>query len=209
MEKTRVVVLDDQMIARGYFEQAIEVSDRYEVVGSFGSADAAVKFCSVRAVDVVVLDIVMKRGMDGLDAATAIKAARPACKVVVVTSMPEAGFLARAREIGVEGFWYKEYADAPLLDVLDAVMDGRTVYPDAVPPVALGNAKGTDLTEAELAVLREMVTGASNVEIAERLGVSVHTVRTHVKHLLSKTGCASRTQLAVEASLSGLVVARG
>lgn len=206
MSMVKVMVVDDQLVARGYFENSIDTSPRYEVVASFGSADAAVVFCAGNPVDLVIMDVVMKHGLDGLQAAEAIKKENPQIKIVVATSMPDATFVQRARAAGVESFWYKEYSDCSLIEVMDATMAGQSVYPDALPPIKLGQALNTDLTAQELAVLREMATGASNAEIAERLCVSVHTVRTHVKHLLAKTGFDTRTQLAVNASLAGVVV---
>lgn len=204
----RVMVVDDQMMARGYLSDHIGASSRYEVVASFGSAELAVAYCAEHPVDLAVLDVVLRGGPDGLEAAAAIKRESPSTKVVVVTSMPEVSYLERARAAHVESFWYKEYADRPLLEVLDATMAGESVYPDAVPEVRLGDALSSDFTAQELVVLREMTTGASNAQIADRLYLSVHTVRTHVRHLLEKTGYATRTQLAVNASLAGLVVAR-
>lgn len=204
--KVRVAIVDDQMIARGYFESAVRATAGYCVVASFGSAEAACAYCACNEVDLVLIDVVLRHGMDGIDAAREIKAASPSTKVVAVTSMPEASFIDRARQAGVESFWYKEYADRPLEDVLDATMRGESVYPQKAPPVRLGKALSATITSQELAVLREMASGASNAQIASSLCLSIHTVRTHVRHLLAKTGFETRTQLAVNAVLCGLVV---
>ena len=207
MAQTRVLIVDDQAMARGYFEAVVSACPRYQVVGSLPRAEAADVFCQGNAVDLVILDVVMRDGADGLEAARRIKRACPQVKIVLVTSMPEVSYLQRAHEAQVESFWYKEHAAVPLIEVLDRTVAGESVYPDAAPAVELGQAKSTDLTAQELAVLRELTTGATNSEIADRLCISVNTVRGHVQHLLTKTGYETRTQLAVNARVSGLVIA--
>ena len=89
---------------------------------------------------------------------------------------------------------------------MNRVMAGETVYPDSTPEIKIGAARSTEFTERELEVLRELTSGDPDADIAQRLNMSVWTVRTHVRHLLEKTGFESRTRLAVEARESGLVI---
>ena len=206
MEKTKVLIVDDQLIARSFFEMHIKASQRYELVHSMGNAEAADIYCQNHPVDLVLMDVVMRKGITGLEAAARIKRLRPEIKIIIVTSMPEVSYLKRAREIGVESFWYKELDETPLLEVMDRTMSGESVYPREAPLVYLGEAKSTEFTEQELAVLRELTTGASNEEIAQKLYISVNTVRWHVQNLLMKTGYNSRIKLAIYARASGLVL---
>ena len=206
MDKVKVLIVDDQMIARSFFEMHIQASQRYEVVHSMGSAEAADIYCLSNPVDLVVMDVVMRKGITGLEAAARIKRLKPGIRIVMVTSMPEVSYIARAREIGVESFWYKELNELPLLEIMDRTMAGESVYPQEAPLVYLGEARSTELTEQELAVLRELTNGASNEEIAQRLHVSVNTVRWHLQNLLAKTGYNSRIKLAIFARASGLVL---
>ena len=85
-------------------------------------------------------------------------------------------------------------------------MAGESVYPDSPPPVHLGLATGAELTERELEVLRIMTTGVSNAAIAKKLNISESTVKNHIHHMLEKTGCESRTALAIQARVSGIVI---
>jgi len=206
VNKTRVLIIDDQLIARSYFEMRIQASPKYEVVCSLNSAEDAPEYCRSHPVDLVIMDVVMQRGMTGLDAAEVIKAEHPKVRVIIVTSIPEVSYMRRARQIRVDSFWYKEYEEAPLLEVMDRTMAGESVYPTDAPVVYLGEARSTELTEQELAVLREITSGLSNEEIARKLFISVNTVRWHVKNLLSKTGFNSRIKLAIYARASGLVL---
>ena len=115
-------------------------------------------------------------------------------------------WLARARRIQVDSFWYKDGHKDSLLEVMERTMAGERVYPDETPLVRLGCATNHDLTERELDVLKELSTGDTNAEIAERLGVSVATVKSHILHMMEKTGFKTRTELVSEARGLGIVV---
>lgn len=205
--KTRVMIVDDQRLARQYFELVINaVADRFEVVYLVESAAFADTYVLRNGVDLVLMDVLMADGSSSFEAVRRIKRAKPKVKVVVVTSIPEASWMDEARRCGVEGFWYKESSVETIVDVMDRVVAGERVYPDAPPETMVGLAKSSELTVREVEILRALVDGLSNDEMAERLRLAPNTVKTHMRHLLEKTGCENRTQLALQARLSGLVV---
>ena len=201
----QVLICDDQVISRQLFEMIVNASENYTLVKALESAKVADIYCSGGNVDLILMDLVMN-DMNGLDAAAMIKRKYPKIKIIIVTSMPDAAFIERARRIGVDSFWYKEVQDAPLLDVMDRTMAGESVYPDSAPVIQLGFAESTEFTERELDTLRNLVSGLSDREIAERLGISYNTVRVYISNMLQKTGYSSRTELAVKAAKSGIVV---
>ena len=206
MAKTRVLIVDDQFIARQLVEMYLRSSDRYEMVYAVESAAFAEAFVRSNPVDLVLMDILMTDGSNGLSAAAQIKKTCPSIKIVAVTSMPEASWLKRAREIGIESFWYKEASQETILSVMDRTVAGESVYPDKPPKVGLGLASNTEFTERELEVLRIMTTGVSNAAIARELGITENTVKNHIRHMMEKTGYKSRTELAIEARVNGIVV---
>lgn len=201
----QVLICDDQVISRQLFEMIVNASENYTLVKALESAKVADIYCSGGNVDLILMDIVMN-DMSGLAAAEIIKQKYPIIKIIIVTSMPDAAFIERARRIGVDSFWYKEVQDAPLLDVMDRTMAGESVYPDSAPVIQLGLAKSTEFTERELDTLRKLVCGLSDREIAEQLGISYNTVRVYISNMLQKTGYSSRTELSVKAAKSGIVV---
>ena len=125
-------------------------------------------YCAGKKIDLVLMDVLMERGCNGLYAAECIKKHHPETKIILITSMPECSYIKRARQIG--------------------------------------HAKSTEFTERELDVLREMTKGITNAAIAKNLGIREETVKVHIKHLLGKTGLSSRTDLAIKARVTGLVI---
>lgn len=206
MTKKRVLVADDFLMSRQVFEKAIEEAQDLELAGSFPTAEEAVAFVQSRYADLVILDIVMTEGMNGLTAAKRIKDIRPETKVIMVTSMPEVSYIERAKETGVESFWYKEVQEQPIIDLIRRTLDGESIYPENAPVVNLGNALSTEFTERETQILRELVDGCSNREIAGKFDISERTVKMHITSMIQKTGFRSRLELAVKARTGGLVI---
>jgi len=205
-EKTRVMIVDDQLISRRFFELTLGGCPRYEVVCALPSAFTADLYLLKEEIDLIVMDVLMNNGTNGLDAAEAIKQKYPSVKIVIVTSMPEYTWMERAREIGIESFWFKEADEISILDVLDRTMAGESVYPAGAPSAKLGNAAREDFTDRELEGLREIAAGKNNNDVAKALGISAYTVKAHVRTLLQKTGCSSRTDLAIHARVVGIAL---
>lgn len=202
----KIMIVDDQFISREMFKLYINQCPEYEVVYCVDTAMFADTYVLNSNLDLVIMDILMQDGSNGLDAAQKIKKLKPELKIIAVTSMPEVSWMNRAKEIGIESFWYKEVSEETILNIIERTLAGESVYPMETPTVKLGMIDSTDLTPREIQVLRLLTTGAGNDEIAYRLGVSLNTVKTHIKHLLDKTGFTSRTQLAIQARITGFVI---
>ena len=203
---TKVAIVDDQNITRQFFSYFIKDSEEFELVATLKDGEEAIDYCKKNPLDLILMDIVMVGGMNGLDAAKEIKTFKPQIKIIIITSMPEVSYIERAREIGVDSFWYKELEEVPILTVMERTMKGEHIYPDSTPELMIGNAKSTEFTDIELEILREVTTGATNKEISEKLFVSPATVNYYINDLLVKTGYKNRVQLAVKARLEGLVI---
>ena len=204
--KVRVLVVDDQYVARSFFDIHVGMTRDYELVSSLANAEQAVAYCSAHPVDLVIMDVMMKYGLDGLTCAKTIKSNNPAVKIILTTSTAESQWLEKAKRAGIESFWYKEYSDIPLTEVMDRTMQGESVYPGSAPNPDFGEVTKFDLSRRELEVLRELTRNLTNEEIAENLHISPYTVKRHIENMLDKTGYKNRIDLAVNARILGLVV---
>ncbi len=203
---TRVLVVDDHPITRQYFDATVSARPGYELAASLPSAEEAVAWCRFHPVDLIILDVLMKTGMDGLTAAGVIRREHPQIRIILTTSTAEADWLAQAEAIGAEGFWFKNYSDMTLPAVMDRVMAGEQMLLDETAHITLGKAKKADLTKQELEILRHVIACETNEQIADSLCIEISTVKTHIHNLLEKTGFTNRLELAVTAAKSGIVV---
>ena len=201
-----VMIVEDQAMPRQLFEAFISMSENYTLVHSIKNADMADIYCEKSNIDLVLMDVCTELNSNGLDAAERIKKKYPAIKIIVVTSMPEVSYLERAKKIGVDSFWYKEVSSEPILALMDRTMAGERIYPDSTPAVDFGYIKSNELSDREIAVLREVIGGDTNAEIAEKLKMSQYTVRDYVQVLMEKTGFHTRTELAVKARELGIII---
>lgn len=202
----KIMIVDDQFVSRELFKLYIEQSPEYEVLYCIDTAMFADTYVLKAPLDLVIMDILMNDGSNGLDAAEKIKKLKPNLKIIAVTSMPEVSWMERTRKIGIESFWYKDVSEETLIEIVERTLKGESIYPDNTPVVMLGMAKSSEFTPREIEVLRLLTTGAGNDEIAEKLDISQNTVKTHIKHLLEKTGFETRTQLAIQSRVTGFVI---
>ena len=204
--KYSVMIVEDQQMPKALFSHFVESSDKFYLQVAIENASVADIVCTRMPVDLILMDVITENGENGLEAAAKIKKKFPKTKIIIVTSMPECSFIKRAKQIGVEGFWYKEVNEQPILSLMERVMNGEIIYPDNPKQVKIGLALSTEFTKKELEILRLMTGGYTNVEISEKLGISSGVVKNRVADMLDKTGFRSRTQLAVRARESGLVI---
>lgn len=203
---TRVLIVEDDPMARKLMEIFVSSSSRYQLLPSLSNAAMAELYCAANPVDLILMDVVTAMDSSGLETAEKLKKLFPEIKIIIITSLPEYSYIARAREIGVESFWYKEPTAESLIGIMDRTMAGESVYPDSTPVMRLGAALSNDFTERELQVLKEVVGGKTDAAIAETLHLSIFTVKQYIQKIREKTKFSNRTELAVRARESGIVI---
>ena len=112
-------------------------------------------------VDLILMDVCTAGDSSGLVAADEIKKRFPQIKIIITTSMPEYTFIEKAKQAGCESFWYKDYGNVSLKDVIEKTMAGENVYPDKTPDVDIYGVPISKFTPAQLRVLRELAMGLS------------------------------------------------
>ena len=204
---TKILIVDDERLIRDLFTRYVQsASDRYALAGAIADASNAEVCCFEDKVDLILMDICTAKKSSGLAAAAKIKKRFPHIKIIIVTSAPEFRFLEMARAAGAESFWYKDVSEEELLDVMDRTMAGESIYPDKTPEVQIGLIGSYDLSPKEIEVLYWLSVVGSNKLIAEKMGVSEDGVNYHIRSLKEKTGCESKTELAILATTSKLVL---
>ena len=202
----KVIIVEDDPMARQMFEVFIGGCEKYEVAASIGNADMVDVYCENSDIGLILMDIRTMAQANGLDAAERVKRKYPQIRVIIVTSMPEQAYLDRARKIGVDSFWYKTVIREDFISLMDRTFAGEKIFPDRPPELKIGNTTNYEFTEREMEVLRELTTGASNAAIAEKLFLSERTVKTHIQHMQEKTGFSNRVELAVKARELGIAI---
>ena len=202
----QVLIVEDDPMARQLLEIYVEKSGAYSLAQSVESAAFAELCCRARQIDLILMDVCTAMNASGLEAAEKIKREFPYIKVIIITSQPECSFLDRARDAGVDSFWYKNCTAEELVAIMDRTMAGEQVYPETTPPLQLGEVTSDLLSDRELEVLRELVAGEPDAAIAEKLHMSLRTVKAHIQSMRDKTGFRNRTELAVRAREIGLII---
>ncbi|HET6257257.1 response regulator transcription factor [Pseudonocardia sp.] len=188
----KVLLADDQALVRGALAAMLGLEPDIEVVAQVGSGAEVVPAALQAAPDVALLDVQMPGG-DGLDAATALRAALPTCRVVVLTTFGRPGYLARAMRAGAAGFVVKDAPPEQLADAVRRVHAGLRV----VDPVLAAESLSTGtspLTDRERDVLLAAADGATVSDVAARLHLSEGTVRNHLSSAIGKTSARTRAE---------------
>lgn len=198
--RIRVMIVDDHAVVRSGLAAFLMAFDDLELVGQAGSGQEALHLCKTLRPDVVLMDLVMPE-MDGATATRLIRESCPHLQVIALTSFREDDLVQGVLKAGAIGYLLKNVSADELAGAIRSAYAGRpTLAPEAAQVLisatqsAARSSIGSDLTEREREVLRLMVEGLTNNQIAERLVVSRSTVKFHVSSILSKMGVASRTE---------------
>jgi len=206
----RVMIVDDHAVVRSGLSAFLLAFDDLEYVGEAAGGAEAVERCLAVRPDVILMDLVMP-DVDGAEATRRIKEACPHVQVIALTSYREDDLVQGALKAGALSYLLKNVSADELADAIRAAAAGRpTLAPEATEVLikaATSPAEGQQesLTSRELEILRMMISGESNPEIAKRLVVSRSTVKFHVSNILMKLDATSRTEAVAIALQRGLV----
>ena len=201
-----VLIVEDSRVSREAFERKITSFPEYSVIASIENAANAEIACMSNKIDLILMDVCTADDESGIRAAARVKKNYPRVRIILMTSMPEHSFIKKAQDSGCDSFWYKEYGNISLLEVCERTMKGEKVWPESSPVIMIGQAKSSEFTDREFAVIRELVRGVRYEEMAETLHLSINTVKYHVKNILQKTGFRSTVQLVAEVVEKRLVL---
>jgi NarL family two-component system response regulator LiaR len=206
--KIRIVLVDDHDMVRSGLEIMLEVYDDLELVGNASRGEDAIRLVSEVRPDVVLMDLIMPE-MSGVEATQKLREICPETRIIALTSFKEKDLVQEALKAGAIGYLLKNVSIQELADAIRAAHAGRsTLAPEATRVLIEAATQplmpGHDLTEREREVLKLIVEGLNNREIAMHLMISRSTVKNHVSSVLSKLGVNSRTAAATLAVQNNL-----
>ena len=202
-----VLIVDDQKSSRELLKYNVLEDEEYNIVGEIQDASKTLEFCKRKKVDLILMDIYTAGKENGIKNAKIIKQKMPNIKIIIVTYMVQPEHIEEAKNIKLEGFWFKDYGDKTLLEVMDNVVKGNCIYPDKIPAVKIGEADIGDFTKQEINVLRLKVNGYSNAETCEKLGITKSTLDFHISNIKSKTGYDNMLKLTIEVAMKKFIIA--
>ena len=187
------LIVDDHEVVREGLRLSLSRASHVRVIGEAGDGATAVALVERRKPDVVIMDVRMP-GMDGLEATKEILKVQPDAAVLIFTAFSERSLLARGLESGARGYILKEAPHESLLRALEKVASGEGYIDPALMPAFLSGKEGTDmLTAREREILQLLADGMSNADVAQKLFISQETVKSHVRHILTKLEADTRT----------------
>lgn len=208
----RILLAEDQVMVRQGLKMMIETDADIRVTGEADNGKEAVILCEKQLFDVAILDIRMPV-MDGIEAAKILRTRFPHIKVLMLTTFDDNEYVMNALKLGVSGYMLKNGDTASLIRSIKSALSGGLSLEDQVAskvmPILLQNQEERQidptLTPRERAILKCIGEGLNNKEVAERLGLSVGTVKNQTSHVLDKLELRDRTQLAIYAIRHRLV----
>jgi len=213
-EPITILIVDDHQLVRQGVRDFLETQSDLMVIGEASTGDEAVRLAGQYVPDVILMDLVMPGGVDGVEATRQVKNVSPRTQVVVLTSYHEDEHIFPAIRAGALSYILKDIGSTELAEVARKAAQGEAVINPRVAARLVQEVRGsrdvtpnpfTELTEREMEVLHLIADGLTNARIAEQLVISEKTVKGHVSNILGKLHLADRTQAAVYAWREGIV----
>jgi DNA-binding NarL/FixJ family response regulator len=192
-EEITVLIVDDHEVVREGLRLSLSRAPHIRVIGEAADGENAIALVERRKPDVVIMDVRMP-GMDGLEATKEIMNVAPDAAVLIFTAFSERSLLARGLDSGAKGYILKEAPHETLLRAIERVAKGEGYVDPALMPAFLSGKDQTDmLTAREREILQLLADGMSNADVASKLFISQETVKSHVRHILTKLEADTRT----------------
>jgi len=208
----RILIVDDHPVTRDGLRSALASSTEVEIVGEASNGEEAVDAVERFTPDVVFMDVRMP-GMGGIEATRIIRESSPHTRVILFTVDESRSAIHEAIAAGVSGYLLKDASGEELVNAAQLALEGKAViHPQLtrafLEEVQAGDSKAettASLSKREREILQKVAFGATTREVAKDLGISPHTVKTHLERIFEKLGANDRAQAVAIAIRQGLV----
>jgi DNA-binding NarL/FixJ family response regulator len=208
----RVLIVDDHPVTRDGLRTAFNMADEIDVVGEAASGEEALQVVDQTEPDIVFMDVRMP-GMNGIQATRLIREQHPDTRVILFTIDESRASVAEAIQAGVSGYLLKDASVGELINAARQAMAGKAVIHPSLTQAFIEEVQLVDrpttaeapLSPREVEILQKIAYGATTKEVADQLGISFHTVKTHLERIFEKLGANDRAQAVAIAIREGLV----
>jgi len=209
MRPIRVILADDHMMVREGIRQLLELEDSISVVGEAGDGSECISMIQSLEPDVVLLDVSMPK-LSGIEVLKELQHTKVKAKIIMLTFYNQVEIVEQSMEYGARGYVLKESESSILKKAILTVYNGETFIQPSIATILrkhklMSNENANVLTRREMEVLKLVVAGLYNKEIADKLSISEKTVKNHISSIFRKINVADRTQAAVYAIKNNLV----
>ena len=213
----KILLVEDHELTRKGIAYSLKTFQDVEIIGDVDNGKKAIEFIKIKQPDIILMDIAMPI-MNGIDATKKINSENPDIKIIMLTSIDEKQSVLSAFHSGANAYCMKDIKSEDLLNIIKAVMDGAVWIDPNIAKYVLNILQTTNisienktsnnifnLTAREKEILKLISEGRSNKDIAEKLILSLHTVKNHVKNIIQKLAVDDRTQAAILALKENLI----
>jgi len=204
-KKTKVLLADDHSIVLDGLTMVLEAEDQIEVMGTASNGQEVLDFLDNQLVDIVIIDINMPK-MDGITCSRNIKENYKNVKIVILTMYAQKSFLEEIIKIGIDGCLLKNNTGKELINAIERIASGKSYY-DMIKEFnhVENEFKSYKLSKREVEVIKELANGLSTSQIAEKMFLSQHTVKTHRKNILKKLNLHNSNELIQYSINNGII----
>jgi DNA-binding NarL/FixJ family response regulator len=204
------MIVDDHPITRDGLRTALSLADDVDVVGEASSGEEAIQVVEDARPEIIFMDVRMP-GMNGIQATRVIRERHPETKVILFTVDESRASIAEAIQAGVSGYLLKDVGVGELVNAARLALQGKAVIHPTLTQAFIEEVRLVErrpeapLSPREIEILQQVAYGASTKEVADTLGISFHTVKTHLERIFEKLGANDRAQAVAIAIRQGLV----
>jgi two-component system, NarL family, response regulator LiaR len=214
MSNISIIIADDHTVVRKGTKQILEQETDFQVIGEAANGEDAVKLVTALKPDIAIVDIAMPV-LDGIEATKKIKAINPATAVLILTAYDNDEFVFALLKAGAAGYLLKDASGLDIVSAIRAILRGesalhpviaRKVMNYFLPVPTIKKEAVKVLGDREMEVLQLASKALSNQDIADKLGLSLHTVESHMRHIFSKLQVGSRTEAVLYGIKQGWII---